>query len=176
MAPLLALTRHEGQDLGHCGFTPLQTAPPDWWRLRHEVTAPSLTVQETPPPPQADQNGQLTFLGAAPPEPTSPFGWIEELLGSPIYQAQREQAAVAPEDGEVRIILETLALNEGRVHLSAIARALKLSEHRVGRRLSSLRGLLNLDGYTILSVHRSEETVRLDQTMLRRQFHLAEGE
>ena len=99
--------------------------------------------------------------------------WIERLLASPIYAAQKGLAArPAVEDGRVRACLVALEARGGKLTRAALARALGVPPLRVTGLIAALRRLLNVEGYPVLSVDEASDTVELNRPLLGTQFEL----
>jgi hypothetical protein len=97
--------------------------------------------------------------------------WIQRLLESPVYAAQRERhARVAVDDERTRRILSVLALRGDRATTVAVAKALDVPEYRARGMLSGLRRVLAVDGFDVLAVN--DDDVALDRSLLFQQFSL----
>jgi hypothetical protein len=97
--------------------------------------------------------------------------WIEALLGSPIYDAQRRLAGrSALPSGQLCALLSALMLRSGRLSRTALAQALSTPLFRIGGLVNAARRVLNVDQAQILAI--DSDDVVLDETLLRAQFAL----
>jgi hypothetical protein len=121
-----------------------QEAPawlPDWW--------------EAPPPHRPGASGI----------------WIDALLESETYRAQRSLAGRnPPSDDLVRGVLSALDAFDGKISETALASRLGLPPSQLASALAAVQRLLNADGYPILSRDTSAGTVELNRELLARQF------
>jgi hypothetical protein len=73
--------------------------------------------------------------------------WVDALLASPLYAAQRGLAGrVAPRDEQLRSVLEALRRHDGRVPRNVVAASLGLPELRVRGVVAGVRRVLNVEG------------------------------
>ena len=108
---------------------------------------------------------------SAGPKPAS--DWIERLLSSPIYKAQKDLVRRhVPENAVVRTCLEALDAAGGIMTPAAFARAAGLHAARLDGLVAVVQRLLNVDGYEILTMNRAENRVELNLPRLRSQFDL----
>ena len=120
--------------------------------------------------------GQIGLdVEAATPAPTGatdPASTLaQELISSPIYQAQRARyGARAADDGLVGRVVTLLAASGGRMHRDSVASAAGIPAARMTGVLSALRRQLNLEGYEVISIDPDQVTVLLDTALLRVQF------
>jgi hypothetical protein len=127
-------------------------------------------------PTAAEKAGQLGFdvevdtpAAGVVADRTSPL--IDEVLASPIYEAQRSRyGARAAEDDVVRRVLAVLASAGGRMHRDSVAAAAGIPAARMTGMLTVLRRQLNVEGYDVLALDPDQVTVLLDLTLLREQF------
>ena len=160
--------------------------PPSWWSgVRTQVEQPVVA----PTPGRASQRAarpqhdiQLS-LGVTD-EPRRPAdaaaaragttAWISELLASDTLAAQRLLAARTPlPDERIAAVLGALAARGGKLLRPALAQACGLAPARLVGTLAALQLLLNVEGYSILSVDETSDTVELNLPLLREQFALA---
>jgi hypothetical protein len=100
-------------------------------------------------------------------------GWINRLVRSEIYQAQRQAVRkFAPEDEVVVRALAALVARGGSMTPAALARAVGQSALRIDGFVAKLQRLLNVDGYDVLRLDRQRDLVELEEALLRRQFAL----
>jgi hypothetical protein len=76
----------------------------------------------------------------------------------------------APDDEVVRTSLEVLSANGGIMTPAAFAKAAGLPAARLDGLIARMQRLLNVDGYDILTLDRSENRVELNVAKLKRQF------
>lgn len=95
----------------------------------------------------------------------------QRVIGSPVYARQVERARrTALRDDRVRAVLEVLA--GGRASREAVAAAAGVPLLRFGGAMSSLRRVLNVEGYEVISEDPDGQTVLLDEGLLARQFEV----
>ena len=134
----------------------------------------------TPPatrrPPPRGETGDL-FAALEPEPPRRPTTWIDRLFDTDLFAEQRRQAArTALPDERIRAILTALDARGGKLTGPALAESLGVPLFRLGGIVSALRRVLNVDGYPVLSVDESSETVELNRDLLDAQFGLAGDE
>ena len=97
--------------------------------------------------------------------------WIQDLLRSQVYAAQKALASrAAVPDEVVAKLLEALDSRGGSLLAPALATALNLPEHRLSGLLAQVRRLLNVEGYAVLERQEATNTVGLNVALLKRQF------
>lgn len=169
LAPLLVLSAGLADDLP--GWSEVAHDPPDWWVGEAAVGEPPAAAPSADAvPPQA---GEQLELGAEPVEPIAGPGWIDELLRSDAFTAQRAAAGrtTVPDERTAKI-LAALDAHGGTMLLEGLARACGIPALRLTGTLAALRQLLNVDGYAVLDVDEATRDVRLDRALLVRQFEL----
>jgi hypothetical protein len=135
------------------GWNESWIVPPEWWT------------------PQVRQQGVL--FAARAPEKQPSFEWIERLLKSRTFKAQKELVGRgAPSDAEVRQTLEVIAALGRKLTLDALGQRLAMPRVRLTARVAAVRRLLNLEGYSVLKHDYDSDTVELDLETLRKQFEL----
>ena len=179
--PVIVLTQ-QPDAVADAGWTAAAPQAPQWW---NDALASAATASISPPTPTrrrpaaataAEQAGQLGFDVdiEAPAEtitadPTESL--VDDLLTSPIYQAQRARyGARAADDDVVRRVVTVLATSGGRMHRDSVASAAGIPAARMTGMLTVLRRQLNVEGYDVLAVDPDQVTVLLDLTLLREQF------
>jgi hypothetical protein len=173
--PVIALTR-QPERYPYAGWDVATPQIPVWWNdpvaagLSAPAAAPS--SRRTPKPGPVEVTGQIGLEVEVPsPEsaPVSPL--VDQLIASPMYQAQRQRAgARALDDAIVRSIVGSLAESGGRMHQSTLAATAGLRADLIPGALGQLRRLLNLEGYFVISTDPDQVTVLLDVALLREQF------
>ena len=99
--------------------------------------------------------------------------WIDELFSSLVYKTQKEQIRRhAPEDEVVRRALIVLDGSGGIMTPAAFSNAAEIPTARLDGLVARIQRLLNVDGYEILSLNRTENKIELNVARLRRQFDL----
>jgi hypothetical protein len=103
----------------------------------------------------------------------SRIDWIEHLLRSPVFAAQRRMAGRrAPDDQCVRALLATLEAHHGRLARRLLEQGLGEPAFRLRGILAGLQRLLNVDGYQVLVVDDLSGIVVLNRELLNTQFQL----
>lgn len=157
-------------------------AVPEWWNL--PVLAPASTpiVRSRPVRRSAPVNELQVplFTSPAAQEPlprVEPSGaWLQSLLTSPTYLAQKQLAArVALPDAQMRTLLLGLEERGGKLGWSALAQRMRLHEMRLGGLLSAARRVLNVDQAPVLEWDEGSRTVTLNRSLLEQQFDLVRG-
>jgi hypothetical protein len=117
-----------------------------------------------PPQPSAGTTSVISASHVAP-------AWIETMLNSPIYEAQRRLAGrSAPSADQVRALLSSLSARSSRLSRPALAQALSAPVFRIGGLVNAARRVLNVDQAQVLAI--DGEEVVLNETLLRLQFEL----
>ena len=147
------------------------SSEPSWWRdepvsLASDPTAAPAILLNLPANAGASQPDK-------PARPANRQGWIDDLLASPVYGAQRRLAGRrAPSDELIRRILTVLAGGSGRLGTVALAQSLGVSTPRIPALVKAARRVLNVDEAQILSVNSSTGETILDLPALRRHFNV----
>lgn len=148
-------------------LTPLERRTPA--RL---VEPPPWTAPDTPPPVHAPAPRALP-----PARPRIVDGSIPEsalaraLLESPTFREQHARSGrhALPMD-LVHAVITFLAVRQGRASTRELAAAAGLGGRSFEPTLAAMRRLLNVEGYTVLTLDADMATVRLDMSLLRDQF------
>ncbi len=153
-------------------------AAPEWWDLplfvepdkRAERPRPARKVNKVPA-------GQASMFDSLPEIELARApridDWIDALLVSPNYSAQKQMAArVALDDEQMRSLLSALESRGGKLGWTALAQRLRLPEMRLSGALSAAKRLLNLDQALVLTVDEASRTVELNRPLLEQQFRL----
>jgi hypothetical protein len=142
-------------------------AEPAWWG---ESEAPSTVSSVTPASPGRRRDPKQISLF----EVTSAAdGWIDTLLASTTYKAQRALAGRgAPDDPVVRALVAALSARGGRLSRIALAQALQLPALRASGLVNAVRRVLNVDQAQVLSIDGTADEVVLDVRLLRLQFEI----
>lgn len=154
------------------GWQPMPLQSPDWWHAEVHRTPMIGTARIAPPAPALTRKPRAPQPDLFSPEPAA-GDWIAALLASSTYLTQKTLAArVAPEDHEVRRLLEALAERGGKLPKTALGQRLSLPPLRLGGFLSAARRVLNVDRAAVLSVDEASGTVELNQSLLEVQFQI----
>jgi hypothetical protein len=148
-------------------------APPAWWGdLPGEAAAvPMVPVAPIPVPATAPGEGSLAPAAASRAGRTTDPAWVEGLLGSSVYAAQRTLAGrMAPKDEQMRAVLAALDQFQGRAPRPALAAALGQPEIRLPGILAGVRRVLNVEGFPVIEEEEATGTVTLNRPLLARQF------
>lgn len=167
------------------GWEPLPPQVPRWWDPDLAPVDIGLTslpdaTTDVPAPPAAPTGpAQPSLLDPEPPPPapvasgSTRAPWITELLASPRLVAQRQLTGRAQlDDDDLAVLLTVLDSTGNRASGVALQRTLDLPATRLRSKLGAARGLLNVDGYTVLRVE-TDGTAVLDPRLLAEQFGLA---
>lgn len=143
------------------GFAP--EFVPLWWSSQQSLPL-AVPTKRTAPKRKSTTIGPLF---------DAPQQWTEALFQSPIYESQRRMAGrSAPADEVIRKVVSFLDDRQGTASLQALAQHLAQPELRLRGLIATLARVLNVDGYQILQVDEPSQSVRLDASLLRKQFGL----
>ena len=143
---------------------------PDWWFGGGATTE---TKRPTPHPVAKEVSGLPLFDPRAEAPTSTEADWIGRLLKSQVFKSQLSLAGrVAPSAEIIRKTLEAIEERGGSVLLVALSSRTGVPEFRLPGILSSLRRILNVEGYPVLSIDDSSGTVRLNRELLKSQFDL----
>ena len=145
---------------------------PEWW----DVAATLAPVEAPPVEVMAEPVGRSQtplFDLADQAEAAAASSWIDRLLATAVFR-DRLAAAGRVAIGSERIHAILSALNErgGTMTRSALAAKVGVHTLRLGGQLESLRHLLNIDGYAVLSIDEAADSVQLNRELLKTQFEL----
>jgi hypothetical protein len=158
------------------GWEALPDRAPAWWSQgelpRAEVsTMPARTTRRARKA-TAMQRTLFADMGDLSAE-ESRIAWIECLLSSPVFAAQRRVAGRrAPDDQGVRALLATLEVHHDRLARRLLEQVLGEPAFRLRGILAGVQRLLNVDGYQVLAVDDISGTVTLHRQLLNTQFQL----
>ena len=158
------------------GWEALPDRAPAWWS---QGELPRADVSPTParPPrrarPATAMQGTLFAEAQGRSTEASHLDWIDHLLRSPVFAAQRRVAGRrAPDDQRVRVLLATLAAQHGPLACRLLEQVLGEPAFRLRGILAGAQRLLNVDGYQVLAVDDIAGTVTLNRQLLNTQFQL----
>lgn len=168
------------------GWQPAVPAQPEWWDLNASSETVAVTVSATAPAEaKAARNvGRKTtvpegqgalFEMEAPTQPVAqPNGhWVDALLASEVYGAQRRLAArVAVPDEQLRQLLLALEQRGGKLSRTAAAQRLGVPEMRLAGMMAAVRRVLNVDQAPVIELDETAGMIELNQTLLQKQFRL----
>lgn len=171
MAPLAVLTLSGDVPAGWREAAPWS---PEWWSApaSPEVVKPPAPVRKPKPAKRGDQL-LLVPPPAPPPEPPSmPVpAWVGKVLGSAAFLEQLQRNARLGLDAErARRFLEALAERGGTLPFDALARRLDLPAVRLTGLVAAMRRVLNLDGYSTLTLDEASKTVIVNTDLVRSLF------
>ncbi len=151
---------------------------PDWWTLEYEdlrVYSPPPAEPVTAAKPKAAKP-LLSLVDdepAAPAAPGADGSLAARLLRSEVYATQKaQQARAAVPDERVKAVVSQLLTRGGKSTRTALAATLGVPPLRLGGQLVAIRSLLNVEGYAVLSIDETSDTVTLNPDYLVSQFEL----
>jgi len=158
------------------GWVEVLVRPPSWWDVETAVVRPPARIERpqvrNEAQPRIEPASRKAQLELPVPPPEVP-PWIKDLLASSVYVAQRKRSERgAATDEQVTRIIATLERRGGTMTRAALARALDMHLARLTTVLAAVRRLLNVEGYPVLSVDETSDSVVLDRAMLATQFDL----
>ena len=158
------------------GWKPLPDHKPVWWSEGEPQPAEVLTTSPRRPQRRSQsatrQASLFTGIEASGAE-EPPAGWIDHLLRSPIFAAQRRMAGRrALDNGTMEAFLKVLEQHHDRLSQHALAQALGQPEFRMRGILVALQRLLNVEGYQVIAIDEATGTIELNRPLLVRQFQL----
>ena len=152
------------------GLVPTPAAQPSWWA---EEGAGG-TEEPSAGPTVAKLERELPLFAAAEQRAQAAArDWIEHLLASPVYQRQAGLAgrtAISPD--LLRAILGALQDRGDRMLKSALAQRIGQPEFRLPGVIASLRRVMNVDGYPVITFEEASGTVCLNRQLLKTQFEI----
>jgi hypothetical protein len=184
VVPLAVLSR---QTRPLAGWTELPLYRPEWWFLSRTVAVELKPPKAEPPAMKISVNYSRADVTtktlplfplkeespASIKETTPQENWIERLMASPIYVSQVKLAGrTAPTSEVVKGFLQALDERGGSILRPTLAQRLGQPELRLPGIIAGLRRLLNVEGYSVLSVDEASETITLNQELLDMQFDL----
>ena len=157
---------------------------PWWWTHSQAAATPRTAGAQTesaPRKPKRTPKGQsvlfeeATNLEGKREAAPSTSSWIDELLGSDLYQSQKKAAArMRPDDDLIRRLLTELETLSGTATFDALRGRLGLQPRAFKGTISLLARLLNVDGFSVVDVSQSAKTIQINREMLTLQFGLKE--
>jgi hypothetical protein len=169
VVPVALLCR---EDFNQNGLELAPAIQPAWW------TEDGIQISLAEVHPQAARRAKLErdlplFVAAEQRAQASARDWIAALLASPVYQQQVNivgRAALSPD--LLRTILLALQDRGDRMLKSALALRIGQPEFRLPGVIASLRRLMNVDGYPVITFDEASGTVGLNRQLLKTQFEI----
>ena len=171
------------------GWDAAPPAEPGWWRGIDESAPPAAQRVYVVPPPSGRRRAtnpmQPELPELTPPIPSAAnamrtpmlletggsLPWIDRLLASEIYAAQRRLAGRgAPSNDHVKSLLNVLAARGGRLSQVGVAQALSVPAFRLLGIVNAARRVVNLDQAQVLVIEGDD--VVLNERVLHVQFGL----
>jgi hypothetical protein len=182
VVPLVILTEVDlsEKSSAYPGLYACEYPRPEWWSCTPVATRsveqePAAVPTRSYPPSLFDDLHEEKPVE----EPQKPMtqpkesGWIEGLFASAAYKDQKELVRRhAPEDVLVRRCLEALEASGGIMTPAAFSKAAEVPAARLDGLIARIQRLLNVDGYEILAMSRTENRIELNVLKLKRQFDL----
>ncbi|KQS08322.1 hypothetical protein ASG04_14550 [Curtobacterium sp. Leaf183] len=179
--PVVVLKRQGADD--PVGWVEAPPQEPTWWNepSRAETSAASAA---RPAPKAKTKSAKVaaptgpTLFGTEPEQPAVVAARAGASLGTSLvsaatYSARRNLAGRHPvEDTIVATIVDSLEAGGGRAHRDTLAVQLGIAAHTFAGLLTTLRRVLNVDGYPVVDTDADGVTVVLDIPLLREQFEL----
>jgi hypothetical protein len=181
VCPLVMLTDRSSDysNLKRCAY-PF----PDWWSPAPVASPvepePVVHVAVPSGPPTLFDHLEPEERPVKPPKRSAPVNvmpvgaaadWIDRLLASQAYKDQKSKIKRhPPQDSVVRQVLETLNAAGGFLTPGAFAKETSMPAARLDQVIANIRRVLNVDGYEILVIDRTENKVELNIAKLKRQF------
>ena len=168
------------------GWSEAPVDTPMWWDIAtipastEPKTVPNLKPIEPKPIPSGmlfnvdDDSVQFSVFSF---QSGSEMGksWISALLVSPVYSEQKRLGGRAvPVDTVVAQLLRVIDERSGTMTSAALARAIQMPTLRLRGMIAIVQRILNVDGYEVLWRDDASDTIRLDRTLLLKQFDLVE--
>jgi len=161
------------------GWEALPDREPAWWSQGElpRAAVATMPARTTRRARQAAARQGTLFAEVERRGPEEPRrDWIERLLSSQVFAAQRRVAGRrAPDDQCVRALLTTLAAHHDRLASRLLEQALGAPAFRLRGILAGAQRLLNVDGYQVLAVDAVAGTVTLHRQLLNTQFQLEDA-
>ena len=181
VCPLVILT---DKSSAYSGLVECAYPKPEWWspapvaspveaEPRVHVTVPSgppTLFDKLEPEPEVVATEKVAEPSSIEVQPAS-VDWIDRLLKSQAYKDQRAKIKRHPlADETVRASLVALTANGEIMTPVAFANAANVPVARLDGMISKLQRMLNVDGYEIITMDRTENRVELSIAKLKRQF------
>jgi hypothetical protein len=164
------------------GWRALPEQSPAWWSLDAEVrpvpAVPTLAPAQRKTTKIAARKDQpelfdiaaetaVTAAGASP-----AAALVTELLGTDLFDAQQKLMPRKVPTAKILAVLVALLESGGVLPLPVVAERAGEPAVRAAGFAATLQRILNIDNYPVLAVIDNGRNVKLDETMLRKQFEL----
>ena len=182
ICPLVILT---DKSSAYSGLTEASYSKPDWWSptpiaapTKLEDSVPIVVVPSGPPglfdaPPRIQSSKAIAKPKPAEKPAPASIAWIDRLISSQAYKDQKDFVRRhAPNDVLMKRCLVALEVQGGIMTPAAFAKAAEVLEARLDGLVAQLQRVLNVDGYEILTLSRTENRIELNVAKLKRQFDL----
>jgi len=149
-------------------------AAPAWWTGDTAVTSPPPTPAKRPARKANVSDQPALFEPSAAGRPvTRRAGWVDDLLASSAFVANRQRARLPRPlaDERLRRYLHLIDANGGAIPLAALSARTGEPQDTLRMALTLVQRLLNLDGAEVLAV-RADGTVALNRELLALQFEV----
>lgn len=167
IAPLAVLAQEKNLP---AGWQAVAQRLPEWWFAGAAAMDATKPTQPDPPPVAREFTGLPLFD----PQAAEGTSWIDALLESAVFKSQLSLAGrVPPPMVTIRKTLKAIDERGGSLLLVALSSRTGVPEFRLPGMLASLRRVLNVEGYPVLSIDDSSGTVRLNRELLNSQFDLS---
>ncbi len=181
VCPLVILTDKSSD---YSGLVECAYPKPEWWSpapvasLAEVEPMDHVTVLSDPPTlfdklepePEVVATGKVVELSNIDVQPAN-VDWIDRLLASQAYKDQKSKIKRhPPQDSVIRQVLETLNAAGGFLTPGAFIKETSMPAARLDLVIANIRRVLNVDGYEILVIDRTENKVELNIAKLKRQF------
>ncbi len=139
---------------------------PDWWGAE-----PRRDVLKIPVAKSSRAGKQPGYPDLFTEQPAR--SWVEPLLASAVMLAQRERIGrIALDKDRITRLLKCLDQHGGRATINQLAGAVEQPILRMRGIISAMQRMLNVDGFSIVSMEAGTNTVILNRELLRKQFEL----
>lgn len=167
LVPFVVLAR---ADSIPAGWEPTRQTTPAWWQRTAVEPEPVLLQPITTRAPVLHRSSVPTLFDEEPPSPPEEPGWIAALFASEVYASQRAAAGrQALDNDRARALLSALDRRGATALLDALAVDADVPVLRIRGAITSLRRVLNVDGYDVVSLG-DDDTVTLNKALLAVQF------
>jgi hypothetical protein len=167
IVPVALLSR---QEFNVKGLIPAPTSQPSWWSeeaLGESEAAPTNSKAKKP------ERDLPLFAAAEQRAKAAALDWIEHLLASPVYQRQTALAGRAALSADLlKAILGALHDRGDRILKTALAQRIGQPEFRIPGLVASLRRIMNVDGYPVITFDEASGTLCLNRHLLKTQFEI----
>lgn len=151
---------------------------PVWWEESTDRTEiPSLIL---PLRPDTSLDFGPLFNSSIEPDAThsaqQTSQWITTLLASPIYKARKKVAGhTVPGDDVLAKVLLAMDSYSSKITLNVLSRIIGYPVARIRSLLTVIQRILNIDGYTVITIDKASDTVEINRDLLCQKFGLKKG-